>query len=196
MIAAAVVGCTRDSDLELYEQHWLAFSTDTVAFDTLFTHVNSATRTLLVYNHSDADLCIANVSLAGGEKSPYRVNIDGLAGTTFSNLTLRKADSMYVFVEVTVPPRNQDIPFQVCDSLCFLLDNGVEQQVIFTAGGQDANVMRGAVIDTDTYLTARRPYLIYDSLRINATATLYIAPGTRLYLADGVEIQALSLIHI
>ena len=181
--ASCVDDCEPSTDLG----HRLSFSTDTIAFDTLFTEVSSATQAFLVYNRNKAALRVTGISLAGGETSPFRINVDGMAGATFGDIAIRGGDSMYVFVEVTVDPRGQDAPFEVYDSLQFLLESGVMQQVIFTASGQDATVLRGAVIDTDTYFSASRPYLIYDSLRVEEGSTLYMEPGTRLYFSDKVE---------
>lgn len=194
-IALCISGCRDEQGYTTDPSHRLTFSTDTVAFDTLFTEVSSATHAFLVRNYNKADLRISHVALSGGENSPYRVNIDGLAGTTFDNLTLRGGDSIYVFVEVTVDPRGEDNPFEVKDSLLFTLESGVMQQVLFTASGQDATVLRSAVITTDTTFTAKRPYLIYDSLRVEAGVTLHLKPGTRLYFADKVSLQVYGRIE-
>ena len=188
-VALCITSCRDEQGFSSDPSHKLAFSTDTVAFDTLFTEVSSATHAFLIYNRNKADLRIAHTTLAGGEDSPYRVNIDGLAGSTFSDLDIRGGDSMYVFVEVTVDPSGENTPFEVKDSLLFTLESGVTQQVLFTASGQDATVLRSAVIVTDTTFTATRPYLIYDSLRVEAGATLRMEPGTQLYFADKVEMQ-------
>ena len=188
-VVVGMSGCLDELSFSTDPSHRLAFSTDTVAFDTLFTDVSSATQAFLIYNRNKADLRIGHAVLAGGEGSPYRVNVDGLSGTAFNGLTIRGGDSMYVFVEVTVNPRGQDAPFEVKDSMQFTLESGVTQQVIFTAGGQDVTVLRGETIHSDTKFTASRPYLIYDSLCVAAGSTLYIESGTRLYFADGVEMQ-------
>ena len=188
-IATGLSGCVDKLGFTTDPNHRLAFSCDTVMFDTLFTDVSSATQAFLIYNPNKGNLSIAHAAVAGGENSPFRVNIDGLAGDTFSDLVIRGGDSMYVFVEVTIDPRGQDSPFDVYDSLQFTLESGVTQQVIFSASGQDATVLRGMVIDADTWLTAQRPYLIYDSLRVEEGSVLYLEPGTRLYFADKVEMQ-------
>ena len=138
---------------------------------------------------------INHATLAGGANSPYRVNVDGLSGTTFNDLVIRGGDSMYVFVEVTIDPRGENEPFEVKDSMLFALESGVTQQVLFTASGQDATVLRGVVIDTDTRLTNVRPYLIYDSLRIEPNTTLTMEPGTKLYFANKVEMQVYGRIE-
>lgn len=167
----------------------LTFSADTISFDTLFTEVSSATYSFLIYNRNSHDLLITDACLAGGGSSPYRINLDGMAGTSFSNITVRGGDSLFVFVEVTVDPRGYDSPFQVRDSLQFALESGITQQVQLSAYGQDATVMRGLVVSRDTRLTARRPYLVYDSLRVDEGCTLFLEPGTRLYFNDKVEMQ-------
>ncbi len=198
LVLLAMIGlssCLDEHGFSTDPSHRLTFSTDTVAFDTLFTEVSSATHVFLVYNPGKADLRIAHTALAGGESSPYRVNVDGLSGVSFKDLTIRGGDSMYVFVEVTIDPRGLNEPFEVRDSMLFTLESNITQQVIFTAGGQDATVLRGEVICSDTRFTATRPYLIYDSLRVEAGATLYMEPGTRLYFADKVEMQVYGRIE-
>ena len=188
-MAVGMGGCSDELRFTTDMRHRLEFSTDTVAFDTLFTDVSSATHAFLIYNLNGADMRIAHTALAGGEQSPYRINVDGLAGTAHDDLVLRRGDSMYVFVEVTIDPRGKDEPFEANDSVLFVLESGITQRVLLTATGQDATVMRGAVIAHDTHLTGARPYLIYDSLRVERGATLTMEPGTRLYMADGAELQ-------
>ena len=189
VMTVVISGCTDRHDFSTDPNHLLTFSRDTVSFDTLFTDVSSATQVFLIYNRNKKNLSIDRTAIAGGDGSPFRVNIDGLSGREFSDLTIRGGDSMYVFVEVTIDPRGQNKPFEVLDHLQFMLESGTAQQVVFSASGQDATVLRGAIIDTDVRLTADRPYLIYDSLRVELGSTLSMAPGTRLYFADRVEMQ-------
>ena len=195
VVAMGISSCVEEVEFSTNLQHRLAFSSDTIAFDTLFTDVSSATQAFLVYNRNEYALRIAHATLAGGENSPFRVNVDGLSGSAFGGLAIRGGDSMYVFVEVTIDPRGQDEPFEVADSLCFILESGVMQKVLFTASGQDATVLRGVVIDADTRLTAQRPYLIYDSLRVEEGSVLYLEPGARLFFADKVEMQVYGRIE-
>lgn len=189
VVAIGLTGCIDERGFSADPSHKLSFSSDTVAFDTLFTEVSSATATFLVYNRHRSDLRISEVSLSGGAESPYRVNVDGMAGVAFRDVALRRGDSMYVFVEVTVDPKDNDEPFEVRDSLRFVLESGAEQYVQLSAWGQDATVLRGWVVDSDTRLTAQRPYLIYDSLRVEEGSILSMEPGTRLYFYDKVQMQ-------
>lgn len=197
VVLLACVAACRDEQQRFSTDvaHRLSFSSDTVRFDTLFTSVHSSTSMFLIHNRNEADLLIASAHLAGGAASPYRVNIDGLSGTTFGNMAVRGGDSLFVFVEVTVDPRGQDEPFEVSDSLVFVLESGVAQQVQLRAYGQDAVVLRGVTIDEDTRFTADRPYLIYDSLRVNQGSRLYIEAGTRLYFSEGAELQVYGSVN-
>ena len=189
MLAMGLTACVDERGYTTDPQYKLSFSSDTIAFDTLFTEVSSATSSFLIYNRHKSDLRISEVQLSGGSDSPFRVNVDGMAGVAFRDVTLRGGDSMYVFVEVTVDPRGNDEPFEVRDSLRFVLESGAEQHVQLNAWGQDATVLRGWVVDADATLTAQRPYLIYDSLRVEEGSTLYMEPGTRLYFYNKVEMQ-------
>jgi len=189
VLLTGMVACRDERGYSTDPSHRLTFSTDTISFDTLFTEVSSATYSFLIYNRNSHDLRIMDARLAGGNSSPYRINLDGMAGTSFSDITVRGGDSLFAFVEVTVDPRGYDTPFQVRDSLLFALESGTTQQVQLSAYGQDATVIRGLVVSNDTRLTARRPYLIYDSLRVDEGCTLYLDPGTRLYFNDKVEMQ-------
>ena len=38
----------------------------------------------------------------------FRINVDGIADNSVSDLVIRKRDSMYIFVEVTLDPNNID----------------------------------------------------------------------------------------
>lgn len=79
----------------------LTFSTDTVFLDTVFSNISSSTYALKVYNNSSEDIHIPSISL-GRADSYYRLNVDGLPGTTFQNIPLRAKDSLYVFIEGTI----------------------------------------------------------------------------------------------
>ena len=162
----------------------LLFSADTIAFDTLFTDVGSATGVFQVFNPNDVHLQLAEIRLAGGWDSPFRVNVDGQYGVRFSDVEVRAGDSLFVFVEVTAPASDADTPFEVCDSLMFTLTSGAVGRVVLTASGWNAVVLRGMVLTGDTTLTARRPYLVYDSLVVRPDVTLTLRAGAGLYFHD------------
>ena len=184
LLSFLFVCCTDDVRYSADPRMTLTFSADTIAFDTLFADVGSATGVFEVYNPNDVHLSVADIRLAGGWGSPFRVNVDGQYGVQFSDVELRAGDSLFVFVEVTVPASDADAPFEVCDSLVFLLSSGTTERVVLTASGWNAVVLRHAVFSADTLLAARKPYLVYDSLVVGRGATLTLPAGTGLYFHD------------
>lgn len=164
----------------------LSFSTDTVSFDTVFTTLGSATYKLVVYNRNNRSLRIESVSLPNADKSGFRVNVDGHQGTDFSDLEIRRKDSMFVFIEVKVDPTNQDNPILVRDSLVFQLESGVQQDVKLQAYGRDVLKLHGLVVGRDTSFSSYRPILVYDSLQVKEGVTLTLEAGTQLYFHDKI----------
>lgn len=162
----------------------LTFSEDTVRFDTVFTTIGSTTQLFKVYNRGKESLMIPSIRLAGEGRTGFRVNVDGVSGTSFADVELRRGDSLYIFVEVTVNPRDENNPFLLRDSLQFFLQSGLYQQVQLEAYGQDMIVLRGKTFETDTTLTGERPYVVYDSLIVEDEVTLRMTEGTRLYFHD------------
>lgn len=157
----------------------LEFSTDTVAFDTIFTKDGSTTKMFKVYNRSGNKLLISEIALSDG--SHYRVNLDGVSASRFSNVVINARDSMTVFVQVDMDSRDNDaLPFIVKDSLQFLT-NGNRQKVILQAYGREAKRLDKFTVERDTVLNPELPFLISDTLRVAAGATLTINAGCQLY---------------
>jgi hypothetical protein len=115
----------------------LSFSQDSVLFDTVFTSIGSTTKLFRVHNRNNGKVNISSIRLARGNASFYRLNVDGVAGKSFSNIEIAANDSMYIFVEVTIDPNNQLNPFIYRDSILFDL-NGSEQHFDLIAFGQNA----------------------------------------------------------
>ena len=80
----------------------ISFSTDTLTFDTLFSTLGSTTRFFTIKNTLKQPVKISSIKLAGGSASSYRINVDGDAGTAFTDVEIPAKDSIYVFVEVTI----------------------------------------------------------------------------------------------
>jgi len=116
---AAFIKCERiewleDPDIKL------GFSTDTVFFDTIFTTIGSTTKQLRVYNRYDQPVKISSITLAGGSKSVFRLNIDGVPGNDATDVEIPAEDSLYIFVEVTLDPNNVDSLLAIHDSIIFI----------------------------------------------------------------------------
>ena len=162
----------------------LDFSTDTLAFDTVFTTVGSATRQFMIYNRNQEPLDIESVLLASGGETGFRINVDGRKGVAFDHVGILDQDSLYVFVEVTVNPTHQNQPLLIQDSIIFQV-NGIRQHVLLEACGQDVHLCKGGVrLERDTLLAADRPYLVYDSLVVAPDVRVTIEPGATFYMHD------------
>ena len=169
----------------------LEFSVDTVIFDTVFTTIGSTTKRFMIYNRDNRPVTINSVHLAGGADSKYRINIDGVAGVAFSNIEIPGADSLFVFVEVTLDPNNQLDPAMVTDSVVFNT-NGVTQDVDLAACGWDAHFIYPTInsnigpisyVNCDTTWTGSgKPIVIYGFTIIDSLCTLTIQPGTQVYI--------------
>lgn len=170
----------------------LVFSVDTILFDTVFTSIGSATQRFTVKNPYNKNLKISSIYLAGGENSPYRLNIDGYPGVRLDNIELREKDSLYIFVEITIDPNNSNLPLVVKDSIIFSFNNK-QQDIDLIAWGQDVNIINGEIIGTETW-NNNKPYLIYNSMLVDTNSVLTIEPGailhfhknSRLYVAGTI----------
>ena len=175
-------GCNDINHYSENRNHRLSFSTDTLSFDTVFTTIGSVTGYFMIYNRNSEALNIETISLSGGEKSGFRINVDGRKGLSFSDIPIWKKDSLFVAVEVTINPNDENSPFVIYDSVVFIT-NGLRQYVLLEAYGQNAHLLKGeTVFPKDSTLTAERPYLVYDSIRIPEGVTVRIEQGASFYM--------------
>ncbi len=157
----------------------LVFSPDTVLFDTVFTTIGSPTKNFRVKNPHKRTVKISSVRMAGGEQSVFRMNVDGIQGNIVENLEIPPRDSLFVFVEATMDPNNEDSILLIKDSILFEV-NGKIQDIDLLAWGQDVHFINGEIIGTETW-TNDKPYLIYNSMLVDTGAVLTIEAGTRLH---------------
>ncbi len=171
--------CKKDAILKDVSAQ-LAFSTDTLTFDTVFTTLGSATRLFKFYNPHDQTLIISSIVLEQGTSSNFRMNVDGVSGLTFKDVEILPKDSLYVFVEVTVDPNNENKPIVIRDNVRFTT-NGNEQRVVLEAYGRDAHFYRDSVICTQTWIDDGKPYVIINSILVDSGCRLSIGPGVEIY---------------
>ena len=191
-IVLSMVGC-REYTISDDPSLRLAFSTDTVRFDTVFTEQGSATAQLMVYNRNAMAVEIDRVWLNDG--SVFIVNMDGEPDLSrLTHMTINGGDSAFVFVRVRMDELNNNSPVLVEDQLHFRLANGATQEVVLEAYGQDATrigrIGCGRTEKEDFTFTAEKPYIIYDTLVIGGT--MHINAGARLYMHSGACIYALG----
>lgn len=160
----------------------LSFSKDTILYDTVFTTVHTTTKAFKIYNPHNGNLTVSSIVLAGGLQSNFRINVDGIAGTTFTNIEIPPKDSLFVFVEATIDPNNGVNPMIVQDSILFET-NGNEQKVWLHAWGQDAYFHNRELIGAGTNVTwpNDKPHVIYGYVYVDSTAVLTIPPGSSIF---------------
>lgn len=164
----------------------LTFSTDTILFDTVFTKLGggpeprSVNRRFTVRNPHNRTIK-TSIHLGMGQASAFRINVDGLPVTSLNDYEIRADDSIYVFVEVTVDPNNQNNPIFLLDSVVFRT-NGNTQDVKLVAWGQDAYYLSDSVLTGNIiWADQQKPYVIYNSILIDANAKLTILEGVKVY---------------
>ncbi len=159
----------------------LGFSTDSLTFDTVFTSVGSITRYFKIYNRFARSMKISGIELQGGSSSPFRINVDGFPEDELTDIELLPKDSLYVFVEVTVDPTSDGLPFVVTDKVIFDVNKNL-QEVDLVAWGQNANYISADTITCDDVWTSEKPYVIYHFAYVEEGCRLTIEAGTQVYM--------------
>ena len=159
----------------------LAFTVDTLFFDTVFTTIGTTTEAFKVKNPHKQFVSIDEITLAGGSSSVFRMNVDGSPGLHFTDVEIAPGDSMYVFVEATLDPNDSPEILRIQDSIVFYT-NGNLQDVDLVAWGQDVHMIRDSVIDVHTTWVADKPYLILNYAFVDSVSSLTIEPGVKIHL--------------
>lgn len=170
----------------------LTFSANEILFDTVFTTVGSTTKIFKIYNPSSQMLIISKAFLAAGSNSQFRINIDGLSGTSLTDIEIMGGDSLFAFVQVTVNPTGTNSPLLIRDSIIFET-NGKIQDVKLTAVGQDVYLHKPdhfsttgfppySIIDCNAIWVNDKPHLIVGYAVVDSACSLTIMAGTRVHL--------------
>ncbi|TPE45499.1 hypothetical protein [Pontibacter mangrovi] len=180
LLLLSVFGCEPKEEMITTDPNAvLAFSADTVLFDTVFVSRGSVTKRLKVYNRNEKAVRISEVTLAGAGSSPYQLTIDGVQAPLANNLELRGGDSLYVLVKANINPTDQNQPFLAADSILFTT-NGQQQNVKLVAYGQNAYFHRKGSTGTTTW-PADKPHVLLDSVLVRENEVLSIEKGARIY---------------
>jgi len=165
----------------------LNFSEDTVKFDTVFVTTGSATQEFTVTNPYSQPINISSISLGVGATSFYRLNVNGTPGKSFTNIEIGAKDSIWIFVEVTVPdPNSPNTPFVISDSIVFNT-NGHFQNVKLQARGQRAHFHSAPPNQGSLFLICNEtwtndlPHVVYGYAVVDSGCTLTISEGTNVY---------------
>ena len=164
------------------------FSVEELDMGTYFTGQPTPTARFVVHNRYDKVLNISSVTLREGDTGVFRVNVDGFAGSSFSNVEIRPNDSIYVFVEATLPV-NSSPGLTVTEGHLDFVTNGVTSTVVLRASGQDVVRRTAVTVTADETWTAEYPYQVFDSLVVAEGATLRLDAGVKLHFHDGAYMR-------
>ena len=209
LLIVALSSCRKDFDTSLSNGN-LSFSQDSLFFNRVFDDISSSTHSFTVKNNSNDAISVPNISLERGNSSFYRLNIDGISGKSFQDVTILAKDSIFVFAEVTVDFDQVTEPMAMyTDKILF--DNGSNEQKVELEAqvldihlirpnrtaiidgfnyeniilGQDAEgndiTIRGTNLVNSTTWSNDKPYLIYNYVGVPNGKTLTIEAGTKLY---------------
>ena len=186
--------CKKDEQIITDSSAKLEFSESSILFDTVFTTVGSVTKQFKIYNRNNKTIRISSIKIANGVSSYFRMNVDGIPATSIHDIDIPKKDSLFIFVEVTVNPTNQNNPLIIRDSVIFEV-NGNTQDVDLEAWGQDAyfhvpdkllfNQIPYSVITCDDIWKNDKPHVIYGYAVVDSDCKLSMQVGTKVYMHNG-----------
>ena len=164
----------------------LKMSADTLFFDTIFTrqpgttYPISVTKIFSVKNKENAWVK-ANFKLGGGKNSPYKINIDGIAGPEINNLEIGPNDSVFVFLQCALDANNLLNPALVLDSLLATVGQ-TTSKTLFAAYGWDAHYYRDSVIPNNTnWSDTKKPYVIIGNILVPENSNFTINAGVQVF---------------
>ncbi len=168
---------------------------DSLLFDTIISETISPTAMFKIYNKTEEDIKIASILLVS-QLNYFKINVNGKSGTSFSNVELLSGDSLYIFVQIVADASGNDTPLLIEDEIKFMY-NGNCQSIVLSAYGQDAHHLRDKVhISSDTVWTNEKPFLVYDSIIVDSSATLTIKEGVTLYMKKKATLLVNGSLHI
>ncbi len=129
--------CTNEEKYSSSDKINLQFSTDTLAFDTIFTTIGSVTKQIHVFNPENEPIKLDYITLGSGQSSFFRLNVDGDTSIVAKDVVIGAKDSIFIFVRIELDANNTSNPLLIEDSVLFAF-NGKMQSVLLTAYGQDA----------------------------------------------------------
>lgn len=194
IVIIALSSCQKDGYADSSSDK-VDFTTDTVFFDTVFTTIGSSTRRFKIKNPHKETIKISSLKVAGGTNSPFTLNVDGVAGISFTDVEIRAEDSVWVFAEVKVDPTTGNLPFIVKDSIEFTT-NGNLQDVKLIAFGQNAIYHRppagksSFVLDCAEEWTSDTPHVVYGIAVIDSLCVLTIKAGTKVHFHNNGALLA------
>lgn len=199
-MALLMVSCNNDDITFDEPSQKLRFSTDTVFCDTVYNQMRSETYAVKVYNKDNKNVQIPKIYLESGASSLYRINVDGKAGTSFNNVSLRKNDSLYIFVEIA-PVANA--PEAIAEDKIVFESPAGQQKVTLFSVVQDAEYFiqtdsNPNILNQNTTWTNNKAKIIFGDLTVAEGKSLNIEKGTKVYFhkKSGLNISKNATLNI
>lgn len=193
LLLFVVPSCKKEESLLNDSNAKVNFSSELIAFDTVFTTVTTSTKQLMVYNPYNQKIKFSSIRLAGGN-SFFSLNINGDPSNSVRDVEIDAKDSLFIFIKANINPNNSNNPVLIKDSILFEL-NGNVQDVDIVACGQDAHfiVADHNVAGLPPYKIVAaegqnitwqndKPYVIYGYAVIDSTASLVIENGCKIFM--------------
>lgn len=178
-------GC--EQPLNPVSQGELAFSVDTVKFDSLFVNFQSPSERLSVYNRTNRDMQINRIWLESAGDSEYELVVDGIRSNDVSDLVIAEGDSLRIFVTLTSELRDnfseEFIAFQVGDEIQRILIRAFVLDAYFFQArlNVDSLTISGFSFTRDTILTSEKPIIFDGPIVIRQGVRVSIEPGTEIF---------------
>lgn len=172
-----LISCRDDFDFDPVNEE-LTFSNDTLRLDTVFNYSSSQTYKFAVYNGENKDVLIPKIRLSRGESSLYKLNVDGMPGYEFTDVAVRKKDSIFIFVEISAgeAPTNPDYE----DEIIFETANGSQEVKLmaYILKAKFYNSEQNSDYPLNESWDNEYARVVYGNLQFDA---LTVGPGTRIY---------------
>ena len=219
---ALTKACDYDLSFSPAQTNDIAFSSDTVYLDTIFTSIGSSTYNLRIYNQADHNIKIGSIRLGQGSDSQFRLNVDGMHGQDFNDVEILANDSIYVFIETTVDIKDYAanapeflyidqllVDEQTVELITLVKDaiflypereNGFKE-IIPLGTDEEGNAfgIEGFYLEDDELVfTNERPYVIYGYAGVPSEKTVRFEAGARIHFHDnsGLIAAESSSVHV
>jgi len=164
---------------------------DSFNLGVLFNGGRTATQKLMLYNRNSGEIELKSIRLRGGSFSPFRINVDGMAGTAFTNpdlLHIAEGDSLCILMEAAFEGRQEELEV-VREDYIDIQCNGRQTSIRLTVTTRNVWEHYNDTITHDTLWQADEDKLLYGSMVIPAGVTLTIDPGVNIFLHDHATIE-------
>lgn len=190
-LALFAVSCNRDDINFDTPSQKLSFSEDTLILDTVYNQVRSETYAVKIYNNENKDISIPKIYIEGGANSQYRLNVDGKPGIDFTNIPLRKKDSLYIFVEIAP---NSNATEAIAEDRIQIESPVGNQHVTLLSVVQDVDFIISTednpkIITNNTIWDNTKAKIIYGNLKLADGKSLTISEGTKVYFHKDANLK-------